>query len=1215
MKKITIFVFAFLLALAGFCQQTRISTAIWSEENGMVYSPMAPGTVEPNSIINQSPDVMSSWVLPNTNSTSGNSRIPRNSAVRYQREEFLILPSEMAVSGFPSGATVDALGFLISAAGVGTQTGNLNIYLMNTNDITYTLGSTWTTTGFTQVSNDPAFTVPIALGAYSIPFTGGSTFTYTGGGVYVAWEFSNPAGALGTTALVSYCNTSQATLCYGYQNATTMGTTLSVTAFRPATSFTNNLLVDIAAVTNIYTTERVPVPFGAPNPVGVRVSNVSASAVTFDVTLTVKDVATSTTRYTATLPVTSLAGGASQVVSFPGWIPSLIENVTINATTSVIPGETYAANNTLTIPGEVNSNRYSYCYNLTNPGGYGYTTPGSGIFAAKYKMNGSGLVKGANVLIYNYAANPGNTVFAVVMNSAGTILAQSPDYILQLADMGVNVGFTFPTPQSFTNEDFYVGIAQTPGTGQWYPLGSITETPGRGNTFYNAAITGGALVASTADIKYAIEAVMVAMPTVITNAATSITTGSATLNGSVNANGENTTVTFQYGLTTAYGSTIAGVPGTATGTSATAQTAGITGLTQSTLYHFRAVGVSAGGTTYGNDLTFTTTAPVPIVVTNAASLIGATFATLNGTVTAQNVSTTATFEYGLTTAYGTVVAAVPGTINGNTATPVLANLTGLALTTTYHYRCIGVNSNGTTYGLDQQFATGCIPPTPTIAGPATACQNFANNVYTTQTGMMNYTWTVSAGGNITAGLGTSAITVKWTTSGAHFVSINYSNAGGCQALVPTVFNVTVSPSPVPTITGTSNLCANSGYYTYTTETGFSNYTWSISTGNTINYGQGTNQVMVTWSTPGNQSISVNYTSANGCQAGVPTALATTVNTVPGAAGAITGVASVCGGSTGIAYSVAAVPGAVSYVWSFPAGVTISSGAGTNNIGVDFAGNASSGNITVYANNLCGNGVISPSHPLTVSPLPEPAGIITGNLSLCEFQTGVVYSVANITNATSYTWTVPANATIVSGSGTNTITVNYTTFIGGFVTVAGTNSCGNGVAFVQPVQVFQTPAAPVITVAGAMLTSSAPTGNQWYKDGVMITGATSQTVDATPYGSGWYWDFVTLNGCSSDSSNHEYVLITGMGNKAITSCNIYPVPNDGRFTIVFPEGFSSAFTVRVINGMGQTVRTEEIKAVNNRISCMVDVRPLAEAIYTIEIVSKDFVITKKIVVKK
>jgi len=65
---------------------------------------------------------------------------------------------------------------------------------------------------------------------------------------------------------------------------------------------------------------------------------------------------------------------------------------------------------------------------------------------------------------------------------------------------------------------------------------------------------------------------------------------------------------------------------------------------------------------------------------------------------------------------------------------------------------------------------------------------------------------------------------------------------------------------------------------------------------------------------------------------------------------------------------------VTYIWVLPAGATIASGAGTNSITVDFALNASSGDITVYGNNLCGNGAAS-SLPVTVNPVP-PAPVIT-----------------------------------------------------------------------------------------------------------------------------------------------------------------------------------------------------------------------------------------------
>ena len=48
-------------------------------------------------------------------------------------------------------------------------------------------------------------------------------------------------------------------------------------------------------------------------------------------------------------------------------------------------------------------------------------------------------------------------------------------------------------------------------------------------------------------------------------------------------------------------------------------------------------------------------------------------------------------------------------------------------------------------------------PVPTITGPAPACVGTTGNVYTTESGMTNYTWTVSGGGSVTAG-GNSTVT-------------------------------------------------------------------------------------------------------------------------------------------------------------------------------------------------------------------------------------------------------------------------------------------------------------------------------------------------------------------------------------------------------------------------------------------------------------------------
>jgi len=106
-------------------------------------------------------------------------------------------------------------------------------------------------------------------------------------------------------------------------------------------------------------------------------------------------------------------------------------------------------------------------------------------------------------------------------------------------------------------------------------------------------------------------------PAVTTDAATAITSIGATLNGTVNANGADTAVTFQYGLDTAYGTTVTAAQSPVSGTTDTMVSYALTGLSPNTTYHFRAVGTNSGGTVNGLDATFTTACLSAITVSNA----------------------------------------------------------------------------------------------------------------------------------------------------------------------------------------------------------------------------------------------------------------------------------------------------------------------------------------------------------------------------------------------------------------------------------------------------------------------------------------------------------------------------------------------------------------------------------------------------------------------
>ena len=213
-------------------------------------------------------------------------------------------------------------------------------------------------------------------------------------------------------------------------------------------------------------------------------------------------------------------------------------------------------------------------------------------------------------------------------------------------------------------------------------------------------------------------------PVVTTNNATNVASFSATLNGSLNPRESITTVYFQYGLTTSYGSNTP--MQTRTGNTVQPISANIGGLSASTTYHFRIVAHNAGGTVYGSDRTFTTlnaTGP-PVVVTNLASDIASFSATLNGSVDPHGLTTTVYFQYGTTTSYGLTTAIQSKT--GNTYQNVSANIGGLTASTTYHFRIVATNSSGTRYGSDRTFTTlSATGPPVVITNPASNIASFS----------------------------------------------------------------------------------------------------------------------------------------------------------------------------------------------------------------------------------------------------------------------------------------------------------------------------------------------------------------------------------------------------------------------------------------------------------------------------------------------------------
>ncbi|MDD5508892.1 MAG: dockerin type I domain-containing protein, partial [Bacteroidales bacterium] len=212
--------------------------------------------------------------------------------------------------------------------------------------------------------------------------------------------------------------------------------------------------------------------------------------------------------------------------------------------------------------------------------------------------------------------------------------------------------------------------------------------------------------------------------------------------------------------------------------------------------------------------------------------------------------------------------------------------------------------------------------------------------------------------------------------------------------------------------------------------------------------------------------------------------------------------------------VAETPDAPGYLWSYRGmGATIT-GTG-NSVTISFGPEATSGNLAVYGSNSCGNGAVSPAFPVTVDPLPGPAGTISGTSSLCQGEGDVAYSVAAVTDATDYVWSYSGTGALITGSGASITVIFSTLATSGNLTVYGTNDCGDGaVSPPFPITVNTLPAAPVSggdheicanqPVPALTVTVGAGETADWYSGATGGTPLASGTLSYTPAGAGTFY---------------------------------------------------------------------------------------------------------------
>jgi hypothetical protein len=415
--------------------------------------------------------------------------------------------------------------------------------------------------------------------------------------------------------------------------------------------------------------------------------------------------------------------------------------------------------NSAVVNGTVNPNSAatSYWFEYGTNANFGYTTGNQSAGAGSSAVSASASLSGLST----------NTTYyfrAVAQNQYGTSYGQTLTFVTSQSQQGnaPSVQTNSATGVS-TNSATINGTVNPNGytTNYWFEygttnsLGQATTQQSIGSGTQNQAvfINSNNLVANTtyyfrvvAQNQYGISYGSIlnftttgggnqgTAPVAQTNSASNVTVSSATVNGNINPNGYNTTYWFEYGTNTSLGQTTQ-FQSLGSNSGSLSVNANIYGLAANTTYYFRVVAQNQYGTSYGQILNFQTGngggiyGSAPYAQTNQVTGVGNTYATFNGSVSPNNADTYSWFEYGVNP--GSLVYTTNSNYvgSGNGATNVSQNATNLTGNTTYYYRIVARNNNGTSYGSVVSFNTLGGGYNPTTGNAPIVTTRPANYVY------------------------------------------------------------------------------------------------------------------------------------------------------------------------------------------------------------------------------------------------------------------------------------------------------------------------------------------------------------------------------------------------------------------------------------------------------------------------------------------------------
>src|SRR5688572_8865723 len=444
----------------------------------------------------------------------------------------------------------------------------------------------------------------------------------------------------------------------------------------------------------------------------------------------------------------------------------------------------------------------------------------------------------------------------------------------------------------------------------------------------------------------------------------------------------------------------------------------------------------------------------------------------------------------------------------------------------------------------------------------------------------------------------------------------YASIGGALATVPTTgivstqnitpgndFFVIANTEGGTLASSTATVCAgtNTGTITLTglaTGASITGYEANTGAGFTAVSGTNTNPTYTFSNLAGTTTFRAVITTSD-ARTVFSAPVTVTVTPTPSAAFSYGTVTSVCQSATAAVSPT--ITGAAGGTFTSTTGLSINATTGAITPSTSTAGTYT---VTYSVSGTCPN---SATQTITITA-PGTATFSYPAAGLCATSVTPVAPTLG-TGSTAGTFTSTTGLTINATTGA----ITPSTSTAGTYTVTNTIPAAGGCAAVTStaqVIINAAPATPTITQTGGTLTSSSATGNQWFLNGVAITGATNQTYVTTANGN--YTVVVTANNCASATSAVRNVTNTGVKDAlAGMSVNVYPNPAKGSFNVKL-SGYQKDATVILYNLAGQQITTEKVAADGQAKN--IDIKGLAAGTYLLKVTSEKGVQMNRLIVQ-